>query len=43
VKGFSSNPSAALYVIASALFIGALLAFLFIPKNFSIQPGTPRK
>jgi hypothetical protein len=33
VKAYSSDPSAALYVMASALFVGALLAFLFIPKG----------
>lgn len=37
-KYISSDPSAALYLIAAALFLGAVLAFLFIPKNL----GAPR-
>ena len=37
VKAYSSDPSAALYVIASALFLGALLTFLFIPKNLRVM------
>jgi MFS family permease len=37
VKHLSTDPSAALYVIAAALFLGALLTFLFLPKN--LKPG----
>jgi sugar phosphate permease len=34
-KHISADPSAALYLIAGALFIGALLTFMFIPKNLT--------
>ena len=37
VKGLSTDPSAALYVIAGMLFIGALVAFAVIPKSLSIR------
>ena len=33
VKSISTDPSAALYVIAVVLFLGAFLAFLFIPQS----------
>ena len=41
VKSVSTDPSAALYVIAVVLFLGAFLAFLFIPpsKYPLPQPG----
>ena len=39
VKAFSSNPSAALYVIAAVLFLGGLLVLLFIPKSVNIKVG----
>jgi nitrate/nitrite transporter NarK len=37
-KYFSQDPSAALYVIAFILFIGAVLVFLFIPKSLNYKP-----
>lgn len=39
VKGFSADPSAALYVIAGVLFVGALIAFLLIPRDLTITTG----
>ncbi|MGC9966002.1 MAG: MFS transporter [Syntrophobacteraceae bacterium] len=41
VKGFSTDPSAALYVIAGALFLGGLLILAFIPKSVNIKVGAP--
>jgi MFS family permease len=41
VKTISTDPSAALYVIAMALFLSALLVFLFIPKNLTAKSSTP--
>jgi MFS family permease len=41
VKKISTDPSAALYVIAAALFLGALLVLLFIPKSLTPKPSTP--
>jgi MFS family permease len=38
-KHFSTNPSAALYVIAGILLLGALLAYLFIPKDLRVRVG----
>jgi D-galactonate transporter len=38
IKGVWANPSAALYVIAVLLLIGALLTFFFIPKSFVFKP-----
>jgi len=38
-KHFSSNTSAALYVIAGILLFGALLAYLFIPKDLRVRVG----
>jgi sugar phosphate permease len=38
VKGVSTDPSAALYAIAASLFVGAVLAYVFIPANLAIQP-----
>lgn len=37
-KRISTDPSAALYAIAAALFAGAVLAYVFIPANLAIQP-----
>ena len=37
VKTISTDPSAALYVIAIALFLSAVLVFLFIPKNLTAK------
>ncbi len=39
VRRISADPSAALYVIAAALFLGAILTFLFIPKNLTVGRG----
>jgi sugar phosphate permease len=39
VRRVSADPSAALYVIAAALFLGAILTFLFIPKNVTAPRG----
>jgi sugar phosphate permease len=38
-KSFSSNPSAALYVIAAVLLVGAVLTFFLIPKNLYVRVG----
>jgi MFS family permease len=35
MKRVSSDPSAALYVIAAALFVSAAIAFVFLPKNLT--------
>ncbi len=35
-RRFSTDPSAALYLIAGALLIGAFLTFVFIPKNLRV-------
>jgi len=43
VKSISTNPSAALYVIAVVLFTGALVTFLFIPADLSAQRTLPGK
>lgn len=42
IKSFTADPSAALYAIAAALFVGAALAYAFIPKNLAIQPPPAR-
>jgi len=39
VKKFSADPSAALYVIAAGLILGAILTFFLIPKNLSVRVG----
>jgi MFS family permease len=39
VKHFSSNRSAALYVIAAILMVGALLTYLFIPRTLRVRSG----
>ena len=41
IKRFSSDPSAALYVIAAVLFVGAVLTFLLIPRDLSVRVGQP--
>jgi D-galactonate transporter len=38
IKGVWANPSAALYVIAVLLLIGALVTYFFIPKSFVFKP-----
>jgi MFS family permease len=38
VKGIWANPSAALYIIAAVLLIGALVTFFFIPKSLVFKP-----
>ena len=38
-KNFSANPSAALYVIAAVLLLGAALTFFLIPKNLYVKVG----
>jgi MFS family permease len=38
-KHYSGDPSAALYVIAAILVVGAILTFLFIPKNLRVRVG----
>src|SRR5579864_378940 len=40
-KHFSSNPSAALYIIAGILMIGGALTYLFIPPTLRVRLGTP--
>ena len=39
-KHYSGDPSAALYVIAAILVVGAILTFLFIPKSLRVRVGT---
>lgn len=43
VKSFSTDPSAALYVIAGVLFLGGLLVLAFIPKSVNIRVGAAPK
>ena len=38
-KLISSDPSAALYIIAGILMIGAALAYFFIPENLRAKTG----
>jgi MFS family permease len=40
-KLISSDRSAALYIIAGILMIGAFLAFFFVPKNLRVSVGSP--
>lgn len=40
-KRFSSDPSAALYIIAGILMVGAVLVFFFIPKTLRVKVGAP--
>jgi MFS family permease len=39
-RRFSSDPSAALYIIAAILMIGAFLAFFFIPRTLRVRVGS---
>jgi len=41
VKPFSTNPSAALYVIAVVLLIGAVITYFSIPKDLTVRVGGP--
>ena len=44
VKAYSKNPSAALYVIAAFLVLGAIITFFAIPKNLYVKVGeTPQR
>jgi nitrate/nitrite transporter NarK len=36
-KHFSSDPSAALYLIAGILLVGALLAYFFVPRTLRVR------
>jgi sugar phosphate permease len=38
-KAYTSDPSAALYVIAAVLLVGAVLTFFLIPKNLYVRVG----
>jgi nitrate/nitrite transporter NarK len=38
-KAYTTNPSAALYVIAAALGVGAILTFFLIPADLSVRVG----
>jgi len=38
-KRFSTDPSAALYIIAAVLLVGAVLTFFLIPKNLYVRVG----
>lgn len=40
-KLISSNRSAALYIIAGILLIGAFLTYFFVPKNLRVSVGSP--
>ena len=40
-KQISSDPSAALYIIAGILMIGAVLTYFFIPKTLRVKVGAP--
>jgi len=40
-KLISSDRSAALYIIAGILMIGAFLAFFFVPRNLRVSVGSP--
>jgi MFS family permease len=40
-KHVSSDPSAALYIIAAILLIGALLTYFFVPKSLRVRVGSP--
>ena len=39
VKRFSSDPSAALYAIAGILLVGAVLTYVFVPRNLRVHVG----
>jgi hypothetical protein len=38
-KAYSTDPSAALYIIAAVLLVGAVLTFFLIPKNLTVRVG----
>jgi nitrate/nitrite transporter NarK len=38
-KAISADKSAALYIIAGVLVLGALVTFFFIPKNLRVRIG----
>jgi nitrate/nitrite transporter NarK len=40
-KRFSSDPSAALYIIAAVLVAGAILTFFLIPRDLTVRVGQP--
>src|ERR1700722_18249450 len=40
-KHVSSDPSAALYIIAAILLIGALLTYFFVPKSLRVRARSP--
>jgi MFS family permease len=40
-KHVSSDPSAALYIIAAILLAGALLTYFFVPKSLRVRVGSP--
>jgi MFS family permease len=40
-KLISSNRSAALYIIAGILMVGAFLTYFFVPKNLRVSVGSP--
>jgi len=40
-KHVSSDPSAALYIIAGILMVGAFLTHFFVPKNLRVRVGSP--
>jgi MFS family permease len=42
VKLISRDRSAALYVIAAVLILGALITFFFVPKNLRVRVGAPK-
>jgi sugar phosphate permease len=39
IKAVSSNPSAALYFIAAAMFVGAVITFFAIPRDLYVRVG----
>lgn len=42
-KRFSSDPSAALYIIAAILMVGAVLIFFLIPKTLRVKVGASER
>jgi len=43
VRRVSDNPSAALYVMAAVLLVGAALAYVFIPQNLLMHEPAARR
>ena len=41
-KQISSDRSAALYIIAAILMVGALLTYFFVPKTLRVSVGAPK-